>query len=186
MNDLNLIHRLQKGEESAFRQLVEQYQKPVYNTVLNIIQDQTEAEDAAQEVFIRIYQSIRSFRGESALSTWIYRISINMAMDKVRRRSRRSGISSLFDWFGNEAREPESASCYHPGVKLENKEKAARLFAAIASLPDSQRIAFTMIKVQGMNYEEVCQIMNKNLKAVESLMSRAKDNLQKKLKQSGK
>ena len=181
LNEFDLIQGLQTGEESAFRLLVETYQKPVYNTVLNILQDEHEAEDAAQEVFIKVYQSISRFRGDSALSTWIYRISVHVALDKCRRRKSRVKFSQLKNWFGAGDKEPEVTGHYHPGIRLENKEKAARLFKAIDALPENQRIVFTLLKVQGLSYEEVCQIMNKKLKAVESLMSRAKLNLQQKL-----
>ena len=70
---------------------------------------------------------------------------------------------------------------HHPGIVAENKEKAAVLFKAIESLPEKQKLAFTLIKVQGMNYEETCEVMQQNIKAVESLISRAKVNLQKQL-----
>lgn len=181
MNETDLIQGLHAGDESAFRHLVIQYQQPVYNTVLNILQDETEAEDAAQEVFIKIYQSVSGFRGDASLSTWIYRISVHMALDKLRRKKSRIRISRMFDWFGESDKVPETPSCYHPGVQLENKEKAARLFQAIAALPENQRLVFSLIKVQGLRYEKVCRILDKNIKAVESLMSRATQNLRDKL-----
>lgn len=78
-------------------------------------------------------------------------------------------------------RKIEGNQFHHPGIISENKEKAAVLFKAIESLPEKQRIAFTLIKVQGMNYEEACEIMQQNIKAVESLITRAKTNLQKTL-----
>ena len=82
------------------------------------------------------------------------------------------------------AEEKSAGSLFqHPGIDAENKEKAAILFKAISSLPAKQRLAFTLIKVQGMNYEEACEILQQNIKAVESLISRAKVNLQKQLEQ---
>lgn len=80
-----------------------------------------------------------------------------------------------------EENKSSEGSFHHPGIAVENKEKAAILFKAIGSLPEKQRLAFTLIKVQGMHYEEACELMQQNIKAVESLISRAKQNLQKQL-----
>ena len=85
----------------------------------------------------------------------------------------------MIPWWMPEEKKSEDASFHHPGIVAENKEKASVLFKAIASLPEKQRVAFTLIKVQGMNYEEACELMQQNIKAVESLITRAKINLQK-------
>ena len=95
MNEQELIQQLRQRDESAFRQLVESYRNKVYNTVLNILQDTSEAEDSAQEVFIQVYESISSFKEESSLSTWIYRIAVRKALDKLRRRNSRSAKENL-------------------------------------------------------------------------------------------
>jgi RNA polymerase sigma-70 factor (ECF subfamily) len=182
LTDQELIEQLRNKSEPAFKWLVESYQQVVFNTILNIVQDIHEAEDAAQEVFMKIYQSIDGFRGESGLSTWIYRLSINKALDKIRRRKTRERIQQIIPWWMPAERKENEAMFFHPGVDLENKEKAAVVFKAINSLPENQKIAFTLIKIQGLKYEEVCRIMDKNIKAVESLVSRAKQNLQDILK----
>ena len=82
-----------------------------------------------------------------------------------------------------EEKKSSDGSFHHPGIMTENKEKAAVLFKAIESLPEKQKLAFTLIKVQGMSYEEACEVMQQNVKAVESLISRAKMNLQKELEE---
>jgi RNA polymerase sigma factor (sigma-70 family) len=148
----------------------------VFHTVLNMIQDEDEAQDTAQDVFIQVYESVKEFRGESSLSTWIYRIAVRKALDKIRRRERKKG---LFQYLGG--KEDQDINFNHPGVLLENKERAAMLFKAIRSLPEKQRIAFTLIKVQKMSYQEAEEILQQNIKGIESLVSRAKQNLQKKL-----
>jgi RNA polymerase sigma factor (sigma-70 family) len=177
-----LIEQLSQKSEPAFKWLVESYQKVVFNTILNIVQDEKEAEDAAQEVFIKIYESISSFRQESTLSTWIYRLAINKALDKVRRRKTKERMQQLVPWWMPGESKQSEGQFHHPGIALEKKEKAAILFKAINSLPEKQKIAFTLIKVQGMKYDEACKIMDQNIKAIESLISRAKHNLQQKLK----
>jgi RNA polymerase sigma-70 factor (ECF subfamily) len=154
----------------------------VFHTVLNLLQDTKEAEDAAQETFIQVFESISSFKAESSLSTWIYRIAVRKALDKIRRRKTRLQLQKILPWWMPEEKKSSEALFQHPGIVAENKEKAAILFKAIESLSDKQKLAFTLIKVQGMSYEEACAIMQQNSKAVESLITRAKVNLQKRLK----
>ena len=181
MSEKELIEQLRQGNEPAFRWLVENYRNRVFSTVLNILQDSKEAEDAAQETFIQVFESVKSFREKSSLSTWIYRIATRKAVDKIRRRKTRQKLHQLLPWWMPEEKKSTDAMFYHPGIAAENKEKAAILFKAIESLPEKQKLAFTLIKIQGMNYEEACEVMQQNIKAVESLISRAKVNLQKEL-----
>ena len=179
LNEQELIQQLRQGNEPAFRWLVDNYRNRVFHTVLNILQDRDEAEDAAQETFIQVFESIRSFKEESSLSTWIYRIAVRKALDKLRRRKTRQQLHKMIPWWMPEEKKSGDAPFYHPGIVAENKERSSVLFKAIASLPEKQRLAFTLIKVQGMNYEEACELMQQNIKAVESLITRAKTNLQK-------
>ena len=178
MNEKQLIQQLKQGNEPAFRWLVENYRNRVFHTVLNILQDTNEAEDAAQETFIQVFESVSTFKEESSLSTWIYRIAVRKALDKIRRRKTRQKLQKLLPWWIPEEKKSGDAAFQHPDIVAENKEKAAILFKAIESLPEKQKLAFTLIKVQGMNYEEACEVMQQNIKAVESLISRAKANLQ--------
>jgi len=181
LNEQELIQELRQGQEPAFRWLVENYRNRVFHTVLTILQDSNEAEDAAQETFIQVFESVGSFKEESSLSTWIYRIAVHKALDKIRRKKTRQKLQKLLPWWMPEEKKSTDTPFHHPGILAENKEKAAVLFNAIESLPEKQRLAFTLIKVQGMNYEEACGIMQQNIKAVESLITRAKLNLQKQL-----
>jgi RNA polymerase sigma-70 factor (ECF subfamily) len=115
------------------------------------------------------------------LSTWLYRIAVHKALEKARSRKIRLGLRRwLPSWMPVEG-ERLAQGWMHPGIRTEDREKARALMEAIAALPERQRIAFTLILVQGMAYEEVCSIMGLGLKAVESLVSRAKVNLRKRL-----
>lgn len=181
MNEQELIRSLQQGDEPAFRWLVENYRNRVFHTALNIVQDEKEAEDVAQETFIQVFESVSGFKGDSSLSTWIYRITVRKAIDKTRRRKARTGLRKWLPGWMPDERKSNEPGFYHPGLAAEQKEKAAVLFRAISRLPEKQRLAFTLIKVQGMKYEEACAIMDQQLKAVESLVNRAKQNLQKEL-----
>lgn len=175
-----LINKLKKGDQSGFTEAMDLYQDMVYNTSISIVQNADDADDITQEVFVQVYLSINSFKGESKFSTWLYRITISKALDheKKKKRKKRSGlVQSLFGGSDNETTHPVEFN--HPGVQLEKKERAAELFNALKQLPDKQRIAFTLNKIEGQSYQEVADIMNTSLFAVESLMGRAKNNLKK-------
>ena len=178
MNEPALIQALRESNETAFRYLVDTYRNRIFSTVLNILHEADEAEDCTQEVFIQVYESISSFKSESSLSTWIYRIAVRKALDKLRRKKVRERIRNFLPWTHDTT---GSQNFYHPGVTLDNKERAALLYKAIRSLPEKQQLAFTLIKVQKMRYDEASEIMDISTKAIESLVSRAKENLQKKL-----
>ncbi len=183
MDQPELITQLQLGNESAFTKLVDEYQDMVYNTALGIVQQADDADDITQEVFIQIYQSVSSFKGDSKFSTWLYRITVSKALDheKKKKRKKRFGfVQSLFGDNGEEQIYPVEFN--HPGVQMEKKERANELFNALKQIPDKQRIAFTLHKLEGQSYQEVAEIMNTTLYAVESLMSRAKANLRTALK----
>ncbi|MFM7510212.1 MAG: RNA polymerase sigma factor [Bacteroidota bacterium] len=179
--ELVLIERLKQGDESAFRTLVEQYQDLVYNTALGIVQNQSDAEDVAQEVFIQVFRSIGSFKSEAKLSTWIYRITTTRSLDLLRAKKskKRFGLLKRL-WETEEESTVENISDFnHPGVSLERKEEAAQLMAAITQLPENQKVAFILHKLEGLSYLEIAEIMGNTLPAVESLMHRARLNLRK-------
>ena len=181
MNENELINGLRQKDEDSFRWLVENYRNRVFGTILNIVQDKIDAEDGAQEVFIQVYESIQGFKEESSLSTWIYRIAVRKALDKLRRRKTRQRLNQWLPGIVTDEKKETAEEFHHPGIALENKEKASVIFKAINSLPEKQKIAFTLIKVQGMSYDEAGMILQQSIKAMESLISRAKVNLQKQL-----
>ena len=182
MDESVLIKALREGSESAYQQLVDLYQDKVYNTVLGFLHSPEDAEDIAQEVFIEIFSAIGKFRGESKLSTWIYRIAVNKSLAYIRKQKRQKRFAFFSNIFEvSENRKLHIPDFEHPGVKLEHKENAKVLFAAIGRLPENQKIAFTLHKVEGLSYQEVCDVMHLSLSSVESLMFRARINLQKML-----
>lgn len=181
MSEKDLISRLRQGEEAAFKILVEQYQDRVFYSVLNILQNSNDAEDSAQETFIQVFESIRNFKEESSLATWIYKIAIRKALEKIRKQKNRQRLLSMIPWWMPSEEKSIDAVHLNPGINKENKERAEFLFKAISELPDTQRIAFTLIRVQGMKHEEASEIMQMSIKAIESLLSRAKNKLKIKL-----
>jgi RNA polymerase sigma factor (sigma-70 family) len=180
LNEFELIQGLRNKNESAFKFLVETYQDRIFNTAIGIVQNAGDAEDVAQEVFIQVFKSIHNFKGDSKLSTWLYRIATTRALDLLRSRKSKKRFGLMQRLFGD-GNEPvfELPDFNHPGVSLEKKEDAARLFKAIRELPENQKAAFTLHKLEDLSYKEVSEVMKTSVAAVESLMHRAKQNLRK-------
>ena len=177
-----LIKKLQQGDQQAFKIVVDQYQASVYNTVLSIVQNEEDAEDITQEVFVQVYQSVSSFKGEARFSTWLYRISISKALDHEKKRKRKKRFAFMLSLFSEkDETQYHPIEFNHPGIMLDNKEKAGELFKALKKIPNNQRIAFTLNKIEGLNNQEIAAIMNTTFYAVESLLARAKANLKKEL-----
>lgn len=183
MEELELVRNLKKGDDEAFRVLVERYQTSILNTCYRFTNNKELSEDLTQEVFLEIYESIERFRGESRLSTWIYRIAVTKSLDylkSMKRKKRFAVLQSLFG--GNEMQDtipaPDSSSPYK---QLENQERITLLLRALDTLPANQRIAFTLSKYDAMSYQEIAGILDTSIPSVESLIHRAKRNLRKTL-----
>ena len=180
MNELELIQQLRAGDEQAFKSLVTNYQDLVYNTALGIVQNSEDAEDVAQEVFIQVFRSIDQFKGDARLSTWIYRITTTKALDHIRSRKRKKRFAFITSLFGaNDELVHDPVDFQHPGVALDRKEQAALLFQMINQLPDNQKVAFTLHKTEELSYQEIADVMELSVSAVESLLFRARQNLRK-------
>jgi len=177
-----IIERLKRGDKTVYPEVVERWQHMIYNTALSIVQNEEDAEDITQDVFVVLYEKVVDFREESALSTWLYSITIRKALDLEKRKKREKHGGFLKKIFAvKESDEP--ANFNHPGILLDNKERAAVLFRALKKLPDKQRVAFTLHKMEGLSYQQISDIMEISLYAIESLQVRAKNNLKKILKE---
>jgi RNA polymerase sigma-70 factor (ECF subfamily) len=183
-DEQKLIENLRNGDESAFRLIVETRKDLVYNTALGLLQSAEDAEDITQEVFIKVYESVHQFKGESAFSTWLYKIAVTKSLELIRSRKRKKRFAFITSILGeNNELKHDPPEFHHPGILLDNRERAATLFKAIAKLPENQRVAFTLHKLEGISYIEVGEIMQLSVSAVESLIHRAKSNLKKDLKE---
>lgn len=165
-------------KETDFRNIVNENQDRVYNTCLGFMKNDEEAQDMTQEVFMHVYQNMIKFKGDSKLSTWIYRITTNKCLEEIRKKGRKKRSAKLSD-ISDEAIQNQTPDFFHPGVALEDKERAIVLFEAIDELPEPQKIAFTLSKVEQLSYEEISMVMEKSISSIESLLFRAKKNLQK-------
>lgn len=178
MDQTEIIARLKQGDKSVYAEVVEQWQHMIYNTALGIVQNEEDAEDITQDVFVTLYERIRDFREESKLSTWLYRIAVTKSLDlEKRKKSQKRGgfLKKIFAVKDSD----EPVNFVHPGILLDNKENAAVLFNALKKLPENQRVAFTLHKLEGLGHQEVADILNVSLFSIESLLARAKNNLRK-------
>jgi RNA polymerase sigma-70 factor (ECF subfamily) len=177
------INALAKGEAKALEKIYEHYSVKVFNTVISYLKNQEDAEEVHQDIFVTIYHTASSFRQESKVSTWVYRIAVNKSLDFLRKKNsaKRTGIfTSLYKKdSGDLAYEP--TDFIHPGIKMEQRENAKILFRIIDTLSENQKTAFILTQIEDLSQKEAAAIMNTSRKAVESLLQRAKNNLKNEL-----
>ncbi|RRB15133.1 RNA polymerase sigma factor [Larkinella knui] len=187
MNDgqdlLLAIQGILQGNEAAFRVLYERTKNRVYNLALGYVRNREDAEEITQDVYLDVFLSSQTFKGDASVTTWLYRIAVNKSLDFLKHRKRRKRFAfftSLFDTQTGELLH-QPTDFFHPGIALENQENAARLFKAIEKLPDKQKTAYLLTKVEGLSNIETAEIMNASVGAIESLLQRATENLKKQL-----
>jgi RNA polymerase sigma-70 factor, ECF subfamily len=178
------LQQLQSGDEEAFRNLVENYKSRVLNSCYRFVHDKHDAEDLAQKVFMEVYRSIKYFKDASQLSTWIYRIAVNASLDFLRKKKRKKRFGYVLSLAGikGETIEIPQPAALNPQNDLLHKERVQILNQAIAALPENQQIAITLSKYEGLGNNEIAEIMALSISSVESLIYRAKKNLQTSLR----
>ncbi len=187
MQDQKLIKKLQAGDHSAFKKLFDDYRVMIFNVCLSMLSNQQEAEDITQDVFFQAYKSIKRFRAESKLSTWLYRIAVNHCLNHERRKKQERWLSLdfIFESQGDENQSERAlsviASGDSPDVVLEKSKRKRVVQQAINSLPKKQRIAVILHRYEGLSYKEIAEVMKCSLASVESRLHRAKVNMAKKL-----
>jgi RNA polymerase sigma factor (sigma-70 family) len=183
LNHDDLIQKIAQSDGTALKSLYSELGKRVFNTALGLVQNREEAEEITQDVFVEVFRSAADFQFHSSASTWLYRIAVNKSLDVIRHRKRSKRFAFLTSIFYRESGEIniEKADFEHPGVLLENQEKAAILFKAIDQLAENQRTVFVLSQVEMLPQKEIAVVMNLSQKAVESLLQRAKSNLRNEL-----
>lgn len=156
--------------------LMEKYQSQVFRTVMGFVHSKDDAEDITQDIFIKVFQSLTSFKGESEFSTWLYRIAVNMSLNFIKRNRKSRLLQSLEDIFHKPGSEKT------PLELLEEAERDERIRKAIDSLPERQRMAFVLSRYEDLSQKVIASVMHASEGAVEQLLQRAKINLQKRLK----
>ena len=177
-----LIERCAQGDEAACADLVAAHQRMVFTLALHLLGDRDEALDLSQEVFLRVFRTISSFRGQSALRTWIYRIVVNQARNRQRfwRRRRRSDQISLdahMEQFGD----LEATTEVLPDRLLASKETAMKIWQALDRLPFDQRTALILREVDGLRYEEIAFSLGVAVGTVKSRLTRARQAIRAEL-----
>lgn len=182
-NDQDLVRRVQEGDQSAFNVLVLKYQHRVLKLVGRFVNDPTEAEDVAQEAFLKAYRALPSFRGDSAFYTWLYRIAINTAKNALVAYRRRP-VDFYLDLqdpeqFDRQAKLKEADT--PEGVLLTDEIRDV-VEKAIQQLPDDLRTAIILRELEGLSYEEIAAAMDCPVGTVRSRIFRAREAIDKKLK----
>jgi RNA polymerase sigma factor (sigma-70 family) len=153
----------------------------VYNVCLNYLHNTQDAEEATQDVFVRIHGSLNSYCQKATLKTWIYRIAVNHCFDRVKANKAQKRFAQIQSLFGIGKNEITPVDFNHPGVKLEDQEAVSEIMKAIHALPENQKTALILKSIEGLSQKEIAAVMEIGEKAAESLLSRAKVNLKRML-----
>lgn len=176
MHEKEMIEAILKGDQSAFKLLVDTYQLMVVNTCYGFVHNREEAEDIAQDVFVQVFESLGKFRFESKLSTWLYRMAVNKSINYRKSPRGRAIKIDIDSWKQQE----EAQHIEMPQQQiLEEQEQIEFLHQAIDKLPENQRTALILNKYEELSYKEIAEVMGISLSSVESLLFRAKNNLEK-------
>ena len=178
MTEQEFIACAKRDRDAAFSYLTDTYAQKVYGSCVQLVRNAEDAEDLVQEVFTSIYLSLDSFGGKSKLSTWIYAVTQNKAKEFLRNKNRlkRKGTLTVIDEYA-EGFSRNTTNFNHPGVQLEDKEKAHILFQAIDALAENQATAFRLAKIEGYSYAEIAEMMELSVSSIESLLFRANKRL---------
>lgn len=181
MTERELIEGVIQHDRNAVALLVEQYQGKVIKTAYYYLGNMEDAEDLSQEIFVEILRSLPAFRGASSLSSWIYRIAVNRSLNELKRKKRRQLFVNIGQYFRNpdEVGSKKDEAVTVAPDDLEARENQKLLFDALEKLPHRQRTAFMLSKFEELPYREIAGVMNLSVSSVESLLHRAKINLQR-------
>jgi RNA polymerase sigma-70 factor (ECF subfamily) len=184
--DVRLMLRVRADDPSAFAELVERYQHRLLGVLHHVCGNAAEAEDLAQEVFLRVYRSRKEYHPQAKFSTWLFTIANNLALNALRRRVRKPIVQFDAHDSGPLGPRPAENLAYDKGPapdrRLEHLELSATVQQALAQLNERQRLAVILNKFEDLSYQEIADIMKISTKAVKSLLSRARTQLRDLLK----
>jgi len=180
-DDLDLINRFKGGEETAFEGIVIKYQDRLYNLCRHMLADPHDADDAAQETFIKAYKNLKSFRPEASLYTWLYRIAVNTCID----HKRKPFFESLFKKSseGEEFVIEQQSDLPSPERLYESKQTGVAIKLALNKLSDKLRTVIVLKEMESLSYEEISDVLDISIGTVKSRISRARDELKELLKE---
>lgn len=175
MHEIELIQSVLNGNDRDFELLIKKYQTNVFRTAVGLLHNKEDAEEITQDVFLKVFQSLSTFNGKAAFSTWLYRIAINMSLNYLKKKKRSQFWSGLSEWLQLPSNDKQAE------VVLNEKSERSIIQNAIDNLPEKQKIAFVLAKYEELSQKKVAEVLNISEGAVEQLLVRAKTNLKKKL-----
>jgi RNA polymerase sigma-70 factor, ECF subfamily len=186
VDDRGLVRAAQKGDESAFRQLVERYQRRIYQLALGMTKDPDDAMDIAQETFVRVHKYLPSFKGDSSFFTWTYRIATNLCLDAQRKKGRTERVDVIDEGDQAEieaAMDPPSHALAGPQRQALNEELKGKIDEALAGLSENHRAILLLREVEGLSYEELAKVLEIRKGTVMSRLFHARLKMQNKLRE---
>lgn len=183
--DQPLVERAQENDPDAFRQLVDKYKARIYYIAHRMMSNHSDADDVAQETFIRAYRGLKKFKGHSGFYTWIYRILVNCCMDALRKRKRGGMDFQLNEAMDSEAPAPGGGAAWKPTDALhgaELNELRSAVAEALKSLPPKHRMALMLHELEGMAHQDIAQIMGCSVGTARSRLHYARMKMQQKLR----
>lgn len=180
-DEKKIIQQVLDGDQEAFSELVKAYEKPVYNLCLRMAGNAQDAQDLAQEAFLKAWRGLRFYKFESSFSTWLYRLTSNVCIDFLRRQKRRTALSLTME--EQELEVPDQAPV--PEEQLLRQEAQEAVSQAMNQLEDEFRLVLTLRVLEDMSYEQIAQIMDLKVGTVKSRLARARIKLKNILQQNG-
>ena len=186
MTELELVVLAKAGDQDAFEQLVRDNEKRIYNLVLRMVGNPEDALDLSQESFLKAWKGLPSFKGDSAFSTWVYRLASNPCLDFLRRRKRQQeAVGAPLSLDDEDAPPPPSDENSQPEVQLERTERSLALKKALDALPDHHRQVLILRELSGLSYQEISDALDLDIGTVKSRLTRARLSLRKILLEDG-
>ncbi len=183
--DAALMLRVKRGDLAAFEALVEKYKQPIVNLMFRMVRDLEEAEDLAQTVFIRVFQSAPRYEVSAKFSTWLFTIARHLCLNEIRRRGRHPAESleaGTMDHGEQAPRQYEDARTFAPPELFLHGELEEKIQEALDALPEKQRLAIALCRQDELSYEEIAKVLDCSVSATKSLIHRGRETLKQKLK----
>ena len=184
-SDAALMLRVKHGDLQAFEELVQKYQHPIVNLAFRMLRDLDEAEDLAQNVFLRVFQSAARYQASAKFSTWIFTIARRLCLNEIRRRARHPAQSLESTQPGDPDQAPRQypdGKTFSPPQAFLHRELEQKIQQALAALPDKQRLAIALCREEDLSYEDIARVLGCSLSAAKSLIHRGRETLREKLK----
>lgn len=183
-DDLTLVKRIRSGDQRAFKLLVERYQRKIYSVALGMVRDKEEAMDVSQEAFVKVYKYLDHFKGDASFYTWLYRITVNVCIDVIRKRGGRSEMLEFDESIQMDTNEANLGALgtrlgTNPQKSALRKELAEKIQEALAQVPEKHRAILLLREIEGMSYEDLARTLEIPKGTVMSRLFHARAKVQK-------